>query len=365
MTFSLKPYRNAFIFIIFGLISYGLRLYCCQHPDFVESFYSKGVFQWIRKSFYWFSYIPFPPFYLFFVLVMGWLIRIIFMKEHLPFKKTIFVKMIKLLGFIALLYGLFLWSWGYNYCRIPIESHFQITEKSQNESVLRSELEFFTKKLIKYRQDINPDLNANISLFDPMDYENIVKKAVRKSLAKFDYPTSKDLNVRFLKPKGALMIWSTAGIYFPFVGESNVDAGLHPLQQIYVMAHELGHGYGFGDEGTCNFISYLASENTNNPLIRYACLLGYWRTLAVNYKMLNSHDYAIFRKALPFGIIQDLDEINDTINSYPEILPSFRHLFYNQYLKAQGISEGMENYNRVVMLVTNWRKSQLFDNRIN
>ncbi len=355
MSFVNKQYRVYLSFIIFGVISYGFRIFYCQNPDIVETQFSMGIFQWMRKLFSVVAYIPFPPFYLFFLLAFYWLFRILFSKEHLTRRKTLLLKSVKLLGFIALLYGTFLWFWGYNYCRLPIEHNFKITKTSQNEAALRTELEFFTEKLIYYRKFVNPNINADISDFSPSDYESTVNQAVQKSLNQFNYPTPNNLNVRFLKPKGALMIWSTAGIYFPFVGESHVDAGLHPLQQIYVMAHELGHGYGFGDEGTCNFISFLASENTDDPLVKYACLLGYWRTLAVNYKMSNSKAYSVFRNALPTGIVMDLNVINETINSYPEILPSVRHLFYNNYLKAQGISEGMENYNRVVMLVTNWR----------
>ncbi|MCB0582976.1 MAG: DUF3810 family protein, partial [Phaeodactylibacter sp.] len=72
------------------------------------------------------------------------------------------------------------------------------------------------------------------------------------------------------------------GLYFPFTGEGHIDAGLHPLQKPYVMAHELAHGYGFGDEGTCNFLGYLACIGSDDPVIAYIGHLNYWRTLAAD-----------------------------------------------------------------------------------
>ena len=48
---------------------------------------------------------------------------------------------------------------------------------------------------------------------------------------------------------------------------------------------------------------------------------------------------------------------HDPLNKYPDILPAVRDAAYNTYLKAQGIDDGIKNYDRVIMLVHAWKKS--------
>ena len=151
-----------------------------------------------------------------------------------------------------------------------------------------------------------------------------------------------------LFPKGILLRISTAGFYLPFTGESNIDAGLHPIQLPFVMAHEYAHGYGTTDEGSCNFLGFLACENAADPFIRYSGHYGYWRYLLSSFRLQNPEAYKTFREALPAGIKADIKAISENSDKYPDIFPKFRDLTYDAFLKAQGINDGMANYNRIV-----------------
>ena len=123
------------------------------------------------------------------------------------------------------------------------------------------------------------------------------------------------------------------------------------------MAHEFAHAYGFGDEGTCSFIAYLALKNDEDPFIRYSLLLDYWRTLARNYLQYDYEDYQTLRSTLPAGIVADLNAIAENRTKYPSLFPNARNKIYDSYLKAQGIKEGLQNYNRVIMLVEAYENS--------
>ena len=65
----------------------------------------------------------------------------------------------------------------------------------------------------------------------------------------------------------------------------------------------------------------------------------------------DNEDYQAFRETLPTGIVSDLNAIAENRRLYPSIFPNARNLIYDSYLKAQGIEEGLQNYNRVIMLV--------------
>ena len=124
------------------------------------------------------------------------------------------------------------------------------------------------------------------------------------------------------------------------------------------MAHELAHGYGFGNEGTCNFWAYLACEQSEDPIIRYSGLLSYWRSVAAQYNWINREAYRERRAQMPEGILQHMREIRIQMNKFPDIFPAIRDATYNAYLKAQGIEEGLLSYSRVVLLVKAYREQK-------
>jgi hypothetical protein len=192
----------------------------------------------------------------------------------------------------------------------------------------------------------------------PDDLENTMRSGLKKQLNQYGYPTPGIVRARQLWPKGLLLRISTAGVYIPFTGEGNVDAGLHFLQLPFVLAHEMSHAYGFGDEGTCNFLAYLTCTESSDPFLKYVGYLYYWRYVASEYQSIQPKKYKEFRSTLPPGLIADLTAIQEEMEKYPDIFPGIRDATYNAYLQAQGIHEGMKNYDRVIMLVHAWRKRQ-------
>ena len=104
-------------------------------------------------------------------------------------------------------------------------------------------------------------------------------------------------------------------------------------------------------------MAYLACTQSENPFLQYVGQLSYWRYLASNYRRYKKEDYSDFyKKNVPEGVKNDLHAIYAEMDKYPEIFPQIRDAAYNTYLKAQGISEGMKNYSRILMLVKAWKE---------
>ena len=132
---------------------------------------------------------------------------------------------------------------------------------------------------------------------------------------------------------------------------------MHPLRQLPAMAHEMSHGFGFSDEGACNFIAYIACSEHPNTYLAYGARLDYWNTLASACRAMNPSVYdTIFRPQIPRGIVADQRAIFDQHRQYSELAPAIRYQVYDSYLKAQGISSGMLNYDEVLMLVEAWKR---------
>lgn len=359
---NLNRTKVKIFFICFAVFTALLRWSVANKPDWVESLYSKGIFpvvRWIFDHTLHYSYFPMIFIFLFFGIL--YLLHIIvrpFKKSPDTIRKRLQTFAFSLTAFLAILYCSFMWLWGFNYLRIPVEDTLGFSPQPIPVVDLKAKLVERLPELMAARDAI-PGVSelAIDTSYMPSDLEAQIRSNVQSVLTHYDYPASTDVQGRFL-PKGTLLRIKTSGVYFPFVGESNIDAGLHPLQYSETLAHEFSHGYGFGDEGTCSFIAYLALKDSSDPFIRYSLLLDYWRTLARNYLRHYNEDYQAFRKTLPQGLVADLNAIAENRQLYPSIFPNARNVIYDSYLKAQGIEEGLQNYNRVIMLVEGFEAQQ-------
>ena len=63
----------------------------------------------------------------------------------------------------------------------------------------------------------------------------------------------------------------------------------------------------------------------------------------------------VYASMLP-GVKADLKAIRKDINRYPDILPWFRDVIYDLYLKSHGMSDGLASYDGIISLVLTWKK---------
>ncbi|MBI5916417.1 MAG: DUF3810 domain-containing protein [Bacteroidetes bacterium] len=328
--------------------------------EVVERSYSRGIFVVVR----WFftglnSWWPFASAYVLFFLLAGWAAWRLrsFFKSDLTWRKRLGRAALSLLAFAGGVVFFFQLLWGFNYGRVLLEEKLGISPRPLTVSELRDELLAVTTEVLQHRAGLPeaPDSTVAMQHISP-NPEARMRAALGKVLRAHGYAMPGKVRARTLRPKGVLLHISTAGVYIPFVGEGNVDAGLHHLQLPFVLAHELSHACGFGDEGTCNFLAYLACTESDEPYLQYIGHLYYWRYVASEYRSFDPEGYEKFKEVLPYGIRADVRAINREMDKYPDILPELRDAAYNTYLHSQGIEEGMKNYDRVVMLVHAWRR---------
>ncbi|MEY3052803.1 MAG: hypothetical protein RLY31_2588 [Bacteroidota bacterium] len=250
--------------------------------------------------------------------------------------------------------------WGLNYRRIPLEETIGIVPGPMDAGVLERALEAGTAELSLLRSHIRLQDDAPIAAW-PYSSDRMadtVRAALRTVLESFGYPAPSTVRARLLHPEGLLLRIGAAGFYLPYTGEGHVDAGLHPLQLPFVMAHEMAHGYGFGDEGNCNFLAWLACLHNRDPFVQYAGHLYYWRYLVAAYRAACPEEADNLLRRLPAGIRADLASVQARMDLYPDFFPGLRDAAYERYLQAQGIREGMLSYDKLVWMALAWRERQ-------
>ena len=263
----------------------------------------------------------------------------------------------KILGFLGFLVTAFYWLWGFNYQQKNVNEAFGFKLEGLAKDQIDQEFYWVNHFIDSLNRDVNIESwRASGFIFDN-EMELKIREAVNQLLIEEDIGIQANVPLTFIKPDGVLLRISTAGFYWPLSGEAHVDGGLYPLQWPYTVAHELFHGHGITDEGDCNFLALLACLKTNDPRLSYSAILGYWRYVASEFRRHNGRDgYKNKFDELPTPFKQDLKNVYEYLERYPDIFPKLRNKIYNSYLKSQGVKEGMKSYNKVVMLFHGWRK---------
>jgi hypothetical protein len=355
----MKLIKKEYRWIILAIITIIIRIILGFFPQVIETIYSRGVFLGIR----WLidnttARLPFPMLYL---LVFAFAITVFLAFRQWfalwQIKALTFSKVFLSIGnFLSVVIISFLILWGFNYGREPLEKQLNLNTQTLNLEQIIKETEAATIEINNARKHIpNTDTFALSNEYLPKHLVDTMRRLLVKVLNDYNYPTTGKVQGRLIVPKGFLMRLGASGIYLPWIGEGNIDASLHATQLPFTIAHELAHGYGFGDEGSCNFWAYLACLESDNPMLQYSGKLTYWRYIASEYKYFQPEAYAIFRaENLNRGVHNDLEAIYANREKYPTIIP-FQNQAYDTYLKFQGVEDGIESYSRMVLLVKAWK----------
>ena len=257
---------------------------------------------------------------------------------------------------VFLLAFLFLALWGLNYQRVPFQKTVGLAVHPLPEEALEDEFDWAIRQVLESRKQLDIPMEQPLSDFTSFgDLEKYILPRVRAALMGWGYPVAGRVRARLLYPKGILLRFSSSGVYLPWTGEGHVDAGLYPLNWPFVMAHELAHGYGIADEGVCNFLAYQVCSTDPDPYIRYTGMLYYWRYTVFEMRRFCPAEVDEAILALPEGIQLDLQAIRENSLKYPDIIPQWREVVYDSFLKSQGLKEGIMSYETVLMLAHAYR----------
>ncbi|MCP4871389.1 MAG: DUF3810 domain-containing protein [Proteobacteria bacterium] len=145
-----------------------------------------------------------------------------------------------------------------------------------------------------------------------------------------------------------------AGIYFPYTGEANINMQGPVWQQPLTRAHEMAHQRFFYDESDANFAGFLACVAADDPLVRYGGWLFAQRQVL---KQLQRQDpelaLELVRRRHP-GVQRDVTFAVTFWRSHVGKASGVSQKVNDAYLKANGISDGVQAYGRSVRLLQYW-----------
>jgi hypothetical protein len=326
--------------ILFFLVSY-YWTYSCK-IDAETYYYSKFYVSFRNVYEFLFSSLKFPLIYIW-IIVLVFIIAFIIVRLFIQKKWSLWRSILFLTSIFLIHFSLFYILWGINYSRTSLIGRLNL-KGEYNECKFYFELDSLKARLSALRSEIH-----EFPIVE--EYNSSLKRELEPKVHfvfnEFNIGKALPLSCKFIHPKGFLFFWGASGVYWPFVGEAYVDAGLHPIQIPFTMAHEMSHVMGWTDEGECNLLAYLICKQSKDIVCQYSAEIALLRYMLFDLSTLDFSYYKLFRASLPNLIQNDLDEINKNINSYPEFLPWLRNYFYDIFLKSNGIIEGTRSYSNL------------------
>lgn len=339
--------KSVYTLIAIALLLVTLALNVSEWSYFFEIIYFRGFYQLLRLLLdHTLLRVNFPLVWIVFPIGMIATIWFVFVKK-VEYEISPIICRVSRLGVVfCWVVILFYWLWGFNYQKkgLLIDEDFYTISKEEIYSEAVSIIEIINK----LRADISNSNAPLTSVDDYLQIESKVRQSIQEVISLWGIPVLGRVRAKALKPPGNLLRLSTPGIYLPFTGESYYDAGVSDLQVPFIMAHELAHGYGFTDEGECNFLGIIACLRSDDEFILYSGLLAYWRYLA---SAIKNQDIQMFEDLLSCRselVRLDHEDILSSLNAYPEFFTVLRDKIYDIYLKKHGIKEGIASYVNVV-----------------
>jgi hypothetical protein len=323
-------------------------------PEFIERFYSNGLYVFISKiSRATLGKIPFSVGDIIYGIVILYVLKSIFELRktwRTQWKNAV----LKNLSFLSVIYFLFHFLWAMNYYRQPLFEKMKIERDYSDADLLT-----FTKKLIAKTNEIHTQITKNDSLkvVFPYSQEQVFEMNLKgyKTLSN-QYPFFEYTNPSIKKSLFSLPLtyMGFGGYLNPFTNEAQVN-DLGPMYSFPMTTnHEMAHQMGYASESECNFIGFLASVNNADLYSKYSGYSFALRYCLGNWQIRDEKVFDELLKTVHPGVLKNYQESEDFWKEYDTFIDKGFRVFYDNFLKMNKQKDGMESYSKFVNLMVNY-----------
>lgn len=263
-----------------------------------------------------------------------------------------------LLIIIFFAYSSFTFLWGLNYHRQPLA----LTLRLEVQPAATQELAALCSDLLSRTNELRQLM--------PEDGQQVMQLTGGKwralGRAQLGYQElAKQLpqvSGRFGAPKGVWLSqwWSytgTAGMYFPFTGEANVNMAMPDINIPVVACHEMAHQRGFAREDEANYLAYLACTRHPDIEFQYSGLVMALSQVMRALYRVDPEAFAALRAEYDPGLIRDLQANQAYWQAFSGPVEQLSERMNDAYLKSNRQADGVQSYGRMVDLLLAERRA--------
>jgi Protein of unknown function (DUF3810) len=247
---------------------------------------------------------------------------------------------------VTLAAGLYLWFvlvWGFNYARQPLETVIGYDSSRVTPEALRALADRASDEVNRRYAEAHAAGFPTAGEMPPP-----LVTAMHEVEQRFGRPRKTTPS----RPKRTLLgVFFRAsgvdGMHAPFLLETLLNPDLTAPERPAVLAHEWAHLAGYAPEDDASFVGLLAALRADSAS-RYSAWLALFHDVVG--QLPQSEQRRLIAK-LDAGPRADREAIAARLESRVELVSRVSWQTYDQYLKSQGVREGIQSYSRVVQLI--------------
>ncbi|ARV05878.1 hypothetical protein BTO04_03810 [Polaribacter sp. SA4-10] len=355
----MKWNKKHLILTLFLPIQMLLMQVVARNPEFIERYYSNGIYPYISSFFrILLGWIPFSVGDLLLAFLLYIFIRFIYRLIKSRFKNGIH-KFIHFTAILSIIYCCFYLFWGLNYYREPLAKNLGYEQTKYTTEQLKKVTEHIIEKLNYYQLEIAKE--ASLKVENPYSEKEMYEMAVYGyDHLSNDFP---QLKYKHKSVKSSLMSLlqtynGTSGYLNPLTGEAQVNDKMPKTSYPTTTCHEMAHQIGFAAENEANFVGFLAANYNDDVFFKYA---SYRMAFGYCISEIRKRDKNLSKelwKTVNKGIAKDFNASYLFWQHYKNPFEPLVKKGYNAYLKANNQDKGVQSYNYVVDLLISYFESK-------
>jgi hypothetical protein len=336
-----------FLYLIFNL---------GKDEALVERFYSDGLYRIVRRILSpVFNTMPFSAGDLGYLILIACFFTLVIRVATAVIRRRLrYAGSLVITGLIiteSLMIAFYL-LWGLNYFRPPAASRLNLTDSVYS----KSELIHVAGMLIDSTNSIRQVLSEGaLQVGDEVILHRSIDAVRGLSRASEEFSA--------YEPKAKVSLISlpvsylgTAGYFNPFTAEAQINSKMPVWLKPLTACHEMAHQMGFGREDEANFVGFLASKDSPDPLVKYSAYYMAVEEFLFDVMLRDSVAYKQLRGRISEVVLQDFKTDREFWLGYRGAAGEMSSIFYNSYLKFNNQPEGLRTYNRMITLTMAWFK---------
>ncbi len=250
----------------------------------------------------------------------------------------------------ATLYTLFIVLWGANYGKTPLETRLGLSTDAPTATETFTLAEALSRVL---RQDSGASQNWTADL-------NAGKTSLKGLVEGLEaHPVTLPRFIKYTPPGFLIFTGQATGITVPWTLEAYLDRALPYPVALATALHETAHVAGYAGEAEADFIAALAGLSAKRASVRYGAALVLFLRVG---RALPPERYETLFNGLSPRAKTDLTAFSRTYRRYlaPNFVTLLQTRLYDGYLRTQRVGAGIDDYDRVVVLLLAARRDGLF-----
>ena len=279
----------------------------------------------------------------------------IFKKKKGAFKR-LGLRLLALAATCSVLFFVYEANCGVNYQATSFSEQAGLTRSGYDAESLQKVCADLTQELITLSGQVERDKNGELAEAEEWKQEAVqAMTALGEQYPQLaaDYPQPKPVFISRI-----LSVQSVTGVYSPFTVEANYNTEMASYNIPFTMCHELSHLCGYMREDEANFIGWLACRQSDNIAFQYSSAMLGWINCGNELAQYDMQAYSELAAMLPEEVRKELNINNAFWEKYEGKASQVHEQVNDAYLKANGQTEGIRTYERMVELIVSYYQAK-------